>query len=287
MTGFIDSHHHLWDPAAADYPWMTEELKVIRRKFDTNDLAAVTGQAGVDGTILVQTRSSFEESREFLEIAENTSSILGVVAWVDLTSPNVFEDLETLRSGKGGSRLVGIRHQVHDEEDASWLLREDVRRGLRAIEANGLAYDLLLRPRELPAAIALVRDMPSLHWVLDHIAKPDIAGRGWEPWASLLRDLAEASPSCWVKLSGMVTEADWDSWDAEDLKPYVDHVIDCFGPERCMLGSDWPVCMLAAPYQRVMDTGRALIGHLSTAQQAGILSGNAAAAYRLKLDARV
>ena len=285
MTDFIDTHHHLWDPATADYPWMTDDLSVIRRKFDTADLAAVTRPAGVTGTVLVQTRSSFEESQEFLRTADETPAILGVVAWVDLTSPHVSDDLETLRSGEGGKWLVGIRHQVHDEEDPDWLLRDDVQRGLRAVGAHGLVYDLLLRPRELPAAIKTVRTTPEMRWVLDHIAKPEIAVGGWEPWASQVAELADASPTCWVKVSGMVTEANWTAWTLEDLKPYADHVIKSFGPERCMIGSDWPVCLLAGSYQDIMDTARKLIADLSPAEQASILSRAAIAAYGLDLDA--
>ncbi|WP_029061497.1 amidohydrolase family protein [Labrenzia sp. DG1229] len=286
MNRLIDTHHHLWDTANTDYPWMTAELDAIRRRFDTDDLRAVTGPAGVTGTILVQTRSSFGESQEFLAVADDTDLILGVVAWVDLTSPDVFERITTLKSGKGGAYLVGIRHQVHDEEDENWLLREDVQRGLAAIHTQGLAYDLLLRPRELPAAIGAVRNLPDMHWVLDHIAKPEIANGGWQPWADHIEDLANASPTCWVKLSGMATEADWNAWTIDNLTPYANHIIKSFGPQRCMLGSDWPVCLLAAPYRRIMDTARDLIADLPADQQADISFRNAMAAYRLEPDAR-
>lgn len=281
MKPLIDTHHHLWDPATADYPWMTEELAVIRRKFDTADFAAVTGPAGVSGSVLVQTRSSFEESQEFLATADVTPTIVGVVAWVDLTSPSIAEDIEKLKAGKGGAYLKGIRHQVHDEEDPDWLLRDDVRRGLQAVAAHGLVYDLLLRPRELPAAIIAVRNAPEMHWVLDHIAKPEIASGGWEPWAGLISELAAASPTCWVKLSGMVTEADWSTWTPDTLKPYAHHVIESFGPRRCMIGSDWPVCLLAASYQEVMNAARELVAHLSPAEQSEIFAGAAIEAYGL------
>jgi L-fuconolactonase len=283
MTRFIDAHHHVWDPARADYPWMTDDLAVIRRKFDTSDLREVMEPAGVTGTVLVQTRSSFEESVEFLALAEATDFILGVVAWVDLTSQDVDADIRALKAGPGGRYLVGIRHQVHDEADPDWLLREDVGRGLAAVRAHGLAYDLLLRPRELPAAIEAVRRMPDMRWVLDHIAKPEIAQGGWEPWAGRIGQLAAASETCRVKLSGMVTEADWTSWTADDLEPYVRHVLACFGPGRTMLGSDWPVCLLAAPYGRVMHTARQLVSHLPQDDQEDILWRNAAAAYGLVL----
>ncbi len=281
MTRFIDAHHHVWDPARADYPWMTDALAVIRRKFDTDDLHAVIGPAGVTGTVLVQTRSSLEESAEFLALAAETDCILGVVAWVDLTSPAVEDDIRALKAGPGGRFLVGIRHQVHDEPDPDWLLRADVARGLEAVARQDLTYDLLLRPRELPAAVRAVGRMPAMRWVLDHIAKPEIATGGWEPWASEIAALAAASPNCHVKLSGMVTEADWAGWTPEDLAPYARHALDCFGPARTMLGSDWPVCLLAGSYQRVMDTARGFIAHLPPAEQEQILWRTAAAAYRL------
>lgn len=281
MNELIDTHHHLWDTSKTHYPWMTEELDAIRRRFDTGDLEAVAGPAGVSGTILVQTHSSFEESKEFLATADDNDLILGVVAWVDLTSPDVSEHIQTLKAGKGGSYLVGIRHQVHDEEDENWLLRDDVTRGLTALHDHSLTYDLLLRPRELPAAIRAVKALPDLHWVLDHIAKPQIAEGGWEPWASLMKDLAEASPTCWVKLSGMATEANWQNWTTDDLRPYAQHVLETFGLGRTMLGTDWPVCLLAGSYQRIMDTALDLIAHLSSDQQAAIRSTNAREAYRL------
>jgi L-fuconolactonase len=287
MSGIIDSHHHLWDTAKTEYPWMTEELDVIRRRFDTEDFAVVTGAAGVTGSILVQTHSSLQESQEFLEIADDTEIIKGVVAWVDLTSPDASDRIASLKNGKGGSYLVGIRHQVHDEKDENWLLRDDVQNGLAAVRAHKLAYDLLLRPRELPAAVRAVQKLPDMHWVLDHIAKPEIASGGWEPWASLMKELADASPTCWVKLSGMVTEADWNDWGLSDLKPYANHVIEIFGADRCMLGSDWPVCLLAAPYQKVMDTAQSLISNLSTDQQSAIAARNALIAYRLNSDVQL
>lgn len=281
MSPLIDTHHHVWDPATADYDWMTDDLAAIRRRFDTGDLTAATDPAGVTGTVLVQTRSSFDESREFLALAAETPIILGVVAWVDLTADDVVDRIAELRAGTGGEYLRGIRHQVHDEEDENWLLRDDVRRGLAVLRDNNLVYDLLLRSRELPAAIRVVQEMPDLVWVLDHIAKPEIAVSKWEPWAALIQDLADASPSCWVKLSGMVTEADWSAWTADDLCPYAHHVIKAFGPERCMLGTDWPVCLLAASYQQVIDTGLNLISHLPPEEQMAIRAGNAVKAYSL------
>lgn len=286
MSRFIDTHHHFWDPATADYPWMTEDLAVIRRKFTPHDLRPHLISAGVTETILVQTRSSYRESQAFLELAAETDFVSGVVAWVDLVDKNVADAIQQLKDGKGGAYLVGIRHQVHDEADANWLLRADVQRGLKAVADHGLVSDLLLRPRELPAAVRAVAAMPEAHWVLDHIAKPEIAAGGWEPWAADLRRLVDASPNCWVKLSGMVTEADWADWTPQDLAPYVAHVLECFGPERCMIGSDWPVCLLAASYEQTINAARQLISTLPDAQQAAILASNAVAAYGLSPEGR-
>lgn len=219
----------------------------------------------------------------FLAVAKDTDFIVGVVAWVDLTSRNVAADIQRLKNGKGGEFLVGIRHQVHDEADENWLLRDDVRRGLDAVAVHDLAYDFLVRPRELPAAIKIVRDLPGIRWVLDHIAKPDIANEKWEPWATLIAELADASPTCWVKLSGMSTEADWSSWTPAKINPYLKHIVASFGPDRCMLGSDWPVNLLAASYERTMNTALELTSYLTHQQQIALRVPNAVTAYRLKL----
>ena len=207
----IDAHHHLWDPAEADYPWMTEAVRPIIRRFAVEDLAPLLPVAGVDGTVVVQARHDLAETRALLATAAVTPFIAGVVGWVDLTADDVAGTIDALRAGPGGDRLVGIRHQVHDEPDAEWLSRRDVRRGLAAVEAAGLAYDLLIRPREFPAARAIVEDLPDLRFVIDHLAKPPIRGGATEVWAAGLRSFG-ARPNVWCKLSGLVTEADWATW---------------------------------------------------------------------------
>ncbi len=203
----IDSHHHFWDPTRVTYPWMVgDALDPIRRPFTPSDLAPEIAAQGISGTVLVQTISSQDETREFLELAERTDFIWGVVGWVDLMSAGVVDDLDALIGATGGDRLVGIRHQVHDESDAEWLCRADVRQGLAAVQERGLTYDLLVRARELPAAIDTVRALPGLQFVLDHIAKPRIS-EGKDPeWQQHMPALA-ALPNVAVKLSGMVTEA--------------------------------------------------------------------------------
>ena len=280
MTHSIDAHHHLWDPATADYPFMTDAVVAIRRRYGPEDLAPRLAGAGVDRTILVQARSSLPETREFLATAVATPFIAGVVGWVDLTEPGVGDTLAELRAGTGGDRLVGIRHQVENEPDPEWLLRPDVRRGLAAVAEAGLAYDLLVRPREMAAAIAVARAYPGSRFVLDHLAKPPISTGAWEPWATRLAAFGGLEHVA-VKLSGLVTEANWASWTAGDLRPFVDHALAVFGPQRMLFGSDWPVCLLAAPYEVVVDTARMLTDGLSGPERTAVFGETAERVYRL------
>jgi L-fuconolactonase len=280
MTPVVDAHHHFWDPARAEYPWMTGALAPIRRRFGPEDLRPLLGGTGIDQTILVQARSSLDETRELLATAAQHEFIAGVVGWVDLTAPNVAEQVASLRAGPGGAKLVGIRHQVHDEADPEWLGRKDVRRGLAAIGKAGLTYDVLVRTRELPAALAMVRSLPDMRFVVDHIAKPPIASGATSEWAARLKPLA-AYPNVFCKLSGMVTEADWKRWTARDITPYVTRVLEWFGAERCVFGSDWPVCLLAASYAHVIDACGQAIGDLPFADRERIFGGNAVELYRL------
>jgi L-fuconolactonase len=279
----VDAHHHFWDPARATYPWMTDALASIRRRFGPEDLRPLLAANGVDRTVLVQTISSLGETRELLATAAANEFIAGVVGWVDLTAPDLAEQLAALRAGPGGARLVGIRHQVHDEADPEWLGRPDVRRGIAAVGKAGLAYDILVRTRELPSALGLVRDFPSMRFVIDHIAKPSIASGAIDEWAARLRPLAEY-PNVFCKLSGMVTEADWRSWRVDDLTPYASRVLEWFGPDRCVFGSDWPVCLVAGSYARVIDACRELVPPAAREQ---VFGANAAEAYRLPVPATV
>ena len=258
-----------------------DALDPIRRPFVPDDLLPELTAQGISGTVLVQTVSSLDETREFLELASRWAFIRGVVGWVDLTSVAVGTDLDALLDRPGGDRLVGIRHQVHDEVDADWLRREDVRRGLAAVQARGLRYDLLVRARELPAAADTVRALPDLQFVLDHIAKPRIADGADIPWRERMPALATL-PNVAVKLSGMVTEADWASWTAADLRPFVGAVVDWFGVERLMFGSDWPVCLLATSYAGVVEGLHQALGALSDHDEARIMGANAQRIYGLR-----
>jgi L-fuconolactonase len=277
----VDAHHHLWDPARREYPWMAPDpLAPLRRPYTVDDLWEVTDGL-VGHTVLVQTVSEAAETEEFLATAAGSGGLIaGVVGWVDLTAPDIVDRIAALRAGTGGDRLVGIRHQAQDEPDPDWLGRPEVLRGLRAVGAAGLAYDLLVLVPQLEVARDVVARLPEVRFVLDHLAKPRIAAGDWEPWAARLAALARL-PNVTAKLSGLVTEARWEEWDARRISPYARHALDVFGPDRLMYGSDWPVCTLAASYGEVFALARELIEELTEAERAAILGTTAARVYRL------
>jgi L-fuconolactonase len=271
----IDAHVHVWDNALlVGYEWMTDSMTAIRRPFGLADLRPHLAANGMDGVVLVQTSSSVDETRDLLALAAASDLVAGVVGWVDLAAPGVAGVLDELRAGRGGDALVGLRHQVHDEPDPEWLLRPDVQRGLHAVEHAGLAYDVLVRPRELPAALDVARSFVGLRLVVDHIGKPPIAAGELEPWASRMALFADLDHVA-CKVSGLVTEADWKSWTASHLEPYLSRVVDWFGPSRIVFGSDWPVCLVAASYDEVVATAEHALGDLAP------LERNARALYGL------
>jgi L-fuconolactonase len=252
----VDAHQHFWDPSTADYPWMTDDVAALRRRFGPEDLEPLLREFGVAGTIVVQARHSLDETRALLEIAAATPFVLGVVGWVDLTG-----DVDRQLAELDGA-LVGVRHQVHDEPDAAWLLRDDVQRGLSVIGVAGLVFDLLVRQRELPAAIDTVKRHPEVRFVLDHVAKRPPVADTWAEGVAALADL----PNVACKLSGLFTEAEPADTVASALR--------WFGPERCMFGSDWPVCLLAADYGAAL----ALVG-----DDADVLARTAVRTYGLEV----
>jgi L-fuconolactonase len=277
----VDAHHHVWDLAVRDQPW-TADLPPLRRTFGLDTLQPELAANGIDGTVLVQTVTVAEETPEMLALAAAHPTVLGVVGWVDLTAPDVATNLAALRDRPGGDRLVGIRHQVQEEPDPRWLCRPDVRRGLAAVSDAGLGYDLLVKPPQLPAAVETVAALPSLRFVLDHAGKPRIRDRELEPWHTEIRELAR-NDNVTAKLSGLVTEADQAAWRIDDLRPYTDALLDAFGPERVMFGSDWPVCLLAASYGAVVDAAEQLTAQLSAAERDAVFGATAMRSYRLVL----
>jgi L-fuconolactonase len=279
----IDAHHHVWNLDVRDQPW-TAAMPALRRSFDMNDLHPELVAARIDGTILVQTLATPDETPELLALAADSAAIVGVVGWVDLEAPDVADRLAALRELPGGDALVGIRHQVQGERDSAWLERKSVLRGLAAVANAGLGYDLLVTPNHLPAAISVARQLPGLRFVLDHGGKPPIAKGQLEPWRSLIGSVA-ALPNVAVKLSGLATEAK-SSWTIEDLLPYVDVLVTNFGPSRTLFGSDWPVSLLAGPYCSIVEASERLVSDLTSAEQAAIFGDNAVAWYELSKRSR-
>ncbi|MEO3868648.1 amidohydrolase family protein [Nonomuraea sp. B12E4] len=272
----IDAHHHVWDLGLRAHTWLNpDKMAPVRRTFTLDQLEASAAVTGVTQTVLVQVLPDLDETKEFLDLAAGSDLVAGVVGWIDLTAPDAAETLAALPAG-----LVAIRHGVQSEPDPAWLALPGVRRGLAAVAAAGLAYDLLTLPHQLPAAIDTAAAMPELTFVLDHLSKPPIAGGRLEPWRRLIRDLA-AHPNVYCKLSGLVTEADWASWKVADLRPYAEIALEAFGPERVMFGSDWPVCLLAADYGQVVAAADELCAGLSESERADVFAGTARRAYGL------
>ena len=280
----VDAHHHLWDPRRWAYDWMSgDELTPIRRYFGPQDLESALEGTPVDTTVMVQAIHSDEETEWFLELADSSDLIAAVVGWVDLTSDSVPERLAELLDRFGSLR--GVRHQVHDEPDPGWLLRPDVGRGLRAVEKAGLAYDLLIRRPETPAAQRIVELFPTLPLVVDHSAKPSIATGEWDDWRAGLHRLAQHEQvTC--KVSGLITEASWLRWREQGVERYIHAVLEEFGADRCMFGSDWPVSLVAAPYREVFELVDSATGALSEHERKALFGGTAARVYRLTAPVR-
>jgi L-fuconolactonase len=279
----VDAHHHLWDPASRPHAWL-DGIPELRRRFGLDDFARVSAPLDVTASVLVQVLADIGETREFLALAATGNVVAAVVGWADLTRPDIASQLARLRALPGGDRLAGIRHLAQDEPDPDWLDRPDVRCGLRAVGRAGLVYDLLVRPGQLPATLRVTGDLDEVVFVLDHGAKPDIASGQLEPWATQIAELARR-PNVSCKLSGLVTEAG-PAWTPESFVPYVDRLLESFGPGRLMFGSDWPVCTIAASYAEVIALARELLAsRLSEGEQAAVFGSTAASVYRLTVPA--
>ena len=275
----IDAHHHLWDPADRPYPWMDDSVAPLRRRFDADDLREATAAAGVAATVVVQ---AAHDPGETVWLRTQPPPVAGVVGWTDLTDPAVDDVVASLVGREGRVRLVGIRHQAQDEPDAGWLARPDVVRGVRALARHGLVFDLLVREREHAAALALLDAVPEERFVLDHAAKPDIAGHtpaSFAAWTARLGEFA-VRPNVVCKVSGLFTEAG-PAWRDRPVADHVRAVVDVFGPDRAMFGSDWPVSTLATGYADIVERTLAALDGLDQAERELVGSGTAVGVYGL------
>ena len=274
----IDSHQHFWKYNPVEYSWISNEMDILKKDYLPSDLAPELSKINFDGCIAVQARQTLEETEWLLKLASENNFIKGVVGWVDLCSKEVESQLKHFTQSE---KLVGVRHVIHDEPDMDFMLRADFVKGLAHLEHFGLTYDLLLFPKHLENAIKLVSSFPRQKFILDHIAKPDIKRNNSFSWAREIK-LLSRFPNVFCKLSGMVTEANWEKWRPADINPYLDVVFDAFGTHRVMIGSDWPVCKVAGEYQEVMGVVINYIKKLGKSEQDLILGQNAARVYKLK-----
>ncbi len=278
----IDAHQHFWIYDPREYDWIDDSMAALRHDFLPDALQPELERAGFQGCVAVQARQTIEETRWLLELAASSPFILGVAGWVDLQSPDVRSQLQAFARNP---RLVGVRHVVQGEPDERFLLRPEFLRGISVLEEFNLAYDILIYPKHLSVAAEFVRQFPRQRFVLDHLAKPPIRSGGLQPWERGIRELASFS-NVFCKLSGLVTEADWQRWKPEDVTPYLDVAFECFGAERLMIGSDWPVCTVAASYAGAMGVVKDYIGRQALPAQEAILGGNAQRFWKLKPPVR-
>ncbi len=275
----IDAHQHFWIYNSSEYGWIDESMKTLRRNFLPGDLEPELDRAGFQGCVAVQARQTVEETHWLLQLASEASFVLGVVGWVDLRSADVRSELASLAKQK---KFVGVRHIVQSEPDDRFLLQPEFLRGVAMLEEFGLTYDILIYERYLPVASEFVGRFPRQKFVLDHLAKPAVRVHALHPWAERIRALA-AHPNVCCKLSGLVTEADWQAWQPEHLTPYLDVAFECFGADRLMIGSDWPVCTVAASHSRVIDVVKQYLSRTSPEAREKVLGGNAQRFYKLSV----
>ena len=274
----IDSHHHFWNYNADEFGWIDESMKSIRRDFLPPLLESTIREAGVDGVVSVQARQMLEETDWLLKLAGENDFIKGVVGWVPLVEQDVDEHLARLASS---AKLKAVRHVLQGEPDPEYMLRTDFNAGISRLKSYKLVYDILIFERHLPQTIQFVDRHPEQVFVLDHIAKPLIAENKISPWWENIRELARRE-NVYCKMSGMVTEADFKNWSPEQLMPYLETVLEAFGPGRLLFGSDWPVCLVAVTYADWVELITRFVSRLSETEQNSIMGGNAIEVYDLK-----
>jgi L-fuconolactonase len=274
----IDSHQHFWQVGSFDYPWMRSDDAVLYRDYLPPTLEPILKRNHVEKTVLVQASNSVAESRWLLNLADAYPFIAGVVGWVDLTGPGVEDELNELTAH---AKFKGVRHLVESEPADDWLVQPAVLEGLQQLASYGMSYDLLVHTRHLQHVTTIAETCPELSLVIDHMAKPPIARGEFEEWATALKAVAHY-PNVHCKLSGLVTEANWSAWRSDDLRPFVERALDLFGVARLMFGSDHPVCLLAATYERVLESFEEILKGLSDEEREQVFADNAAAFYRLE-----
>jgi L-fuconolactonase len=277
VTEKIDAHVHLWRYVAGKYGWLDDSMKSLQRDFLPEDLVRALASGEIDGAVAVQARQTMEETRWLLGLADECPAIRGVVGWAPIAGeefPGVMEEFEDR------PKLKGLRHAIQDEKDENYILREDFNSGIRTLRGSGLVYEILISEQMLPQTIEFVDEHPEQVFVLDHVARPRISAGMIEPWASRMRELGRRD-NIWCKVSGMVTEADWSAWDADALRPYLDVVVEAFGMDRLMAGSDWPVCLVASEYARWFGVLREYFSGLSETERDAFFGKTATEVYGL------
>jgi L-fuconolactonase len=275
----IDSHHHIWDLSIRDQGWITgDEMQPIRRNFVVSDLKDAIATSRIDRTVLVQTVTDYAETPELLVIAKSEQLVGAVVGWLQIDAPDAIAHLHQYLDLLGAEYLKGIRDIAQDHPDPNYLAKAQTIANVKKLGELGITFDLLTKTPELPAAIELVRSCPNVQFVMDHISKPYIAKKEIESWKSLMSELA-TFPNVLCKVSGLVTEANWENWEAKDFKPYVDHVIEIFTPQRLMFGSDWPVANLGGTYPQIVELAEVLTSGLSPSEAEYFWHKTAAGAY--------
>jgi L-fuconolactonase len=274
----IDAHQHFWRYNADEYDWIDDSMAGLRRDFLPEDLKTELQGAGFDGAVAVQTRQTLEETRWLLELAGSFPHVLGVVGWVDLRSPDVRSQLAKFA---GNPKFLGVRHIVQSESNDRFLLQPEFLQGIAALEEFDLTYDILIYPKHLPVVAEFVKRFPRQRFVLDHLAKPQIKSGSLNSWDAGIRVLAE-NRNVFCKLSGLVTEADWENWKPSDFESYLDVALESFGSDRLMIGSDWPVCTVAGSYSQVMNLVMDYLSRYPDDVREAILGGNATTFWKLK-----
>ncbi|WP_437917660.1 amidohydrolase family protein [Sphingobacterium sp. LRF_L2] len=273
----IDAHQHFWIFNAERDSWITDDMAAIQRDFMPTDLGPVLKSNNMDGVVAVQASQSHEETQFLVDLSSMYAMIKGVVGWVDLQSDQVREYLTNF---KKYPIIKGFRHVIEGEDDPDFLIRPSFLNGIRALTAFDYTYDLLIRPRHYASTLACVAENSEQRFVLDHMAKPSIRTKEFDDWAVFIEALSKF-PNVYCKVSGLVTEADWASWTLEDFKPYIEHVTACFGKDRVMFGTDWPVCLVAAPYDDVQRIAAHALEGFSEDELRAFWGGNAVRFYNL------